>query len=274
MLDSRYEEAIQLIETSFGQSANQIVLNITKAEALIKLGRLADGESLLKKIKSSLTEEKNQSYYSALIATNYGSLFLNQGRFDLGIEELEKAIKLFEADNRSGSLEAAEALSYLGNLYMAAGKYQQADEQLQMVLTIRTEKLPEAHELIAASYNDLGLVYTQLDVNKAFDYYEKSLAIYEKLHGGDHPKLAIANTNLGVLNRSEKLYGDAVVYFDPALPADLAEKLVAIIDNPVYIEQLSKKARDRSLLYDWSMAARLTWDAIENLYLQEARAVD
>ncbi len=217
MLDSRYEEAIQLIETSFGQSANQIVLNITKAEALIKLGRLADGESLLKKIKSSLTEEKNQSYYSALIATNYGSLFLNQGRFDLGIEELEKAIKLFEADNRSGSLEAAEALSYLGNLYMAAGKYQQADEQLQMVLTIRTEKLPEAHELIAASYNDLGLVYTQLDVNKAFDYYEKSLAIYEKLHGGDHPKLAIANTNLGVLNRSEKLYGDAVVYFESAL---------------------------------------------------------
>lgn len=217
ILDSRYEEAIQLIEASIGQSNDRIILNIKKAEALIKLGKLTDGESLLRKIKSSLTEEKNQSYYSALIATNYGSLFLNQGRFDLGIEELEKAIKLFEADNKSSSLEAAEALSYLGNLYMAAGKYQQADEQLQMVLTIRLEKLPKTHELIAASYNNLGLVFTQLDVNKAFDYYEKSLAIYEELHGNDHPKLAIANTNLGVLHRSEKLYGDAVVYFESAL---------------------------------------------------------
>lgn len=217
IMDARYEEAIQFIETSIGSSNNPMLLNIKKAEALLKLGKLADGESLLKTIETSLTREKNQSYYAALIATNYGSLFLNQGRFDLGIEELEKAIKLFDADGKSSSLEAAEALSYLGNLYRAAGKYQQANEQLQMALTIRTEKLSETHELIAATYNDLGLVYTQLEVDKAFEYYEKSLAIYEKLHGTDHPKLAIANTNLGVLNRSEKLYGDAVVYFEAAL---------------------------------------------------------
>src|SRR5688572_24469067 len=141
MMDARYQDAIQLIENFINNSSNPALLNIKKAEALIKLGKLADGESLLKKIESSLSGEKNQSYYAALIATNYGSLYLNQGRFDLGIEELEKAIKLFDADGKSSSLEAAEALSYLGNLYRAAGKYQQANEQLQMVLTIRTEKL-------------------------------------------------------------------------------------------------------------------------------------
>jgi glycosyltransferase involved in cell wall biosynthesis len=68
--------------------------------------------------------------------------------------------------------------------------------------------------------------------------------------------------------------GDAVIYFDPASPADLAEKLAAILDDPTYMEQLSKKAGDRSLLYDWKTAARLTWDAIENLHLQEARSVE
>jgi CHAT domain-containing protein/uncharacterized protein HemY len=217
IMDARYDEAIQFIDASLNQSKIQTLLNIKKAEALIKSGKLTEGETQLKKLESDILIEKNQNYYSALIATNFGSLYLNQGRFDLGIEELEKALKLFETENKSGSLEAAEALSYLGNTYRSAGKYQQADEQLQMALTIRTEKLSETHELIAASYNDLGLVYTQLDVNKAFNYYEKSLAIYEKLHGTDHPKLAIANTNLGVLNRSEKLYGDAVVYFEAAL---------------------------------------------------------
>jgi glycosyltransferase involved in cell wall biosynthesis len=62
--------------------------------------------------------------------------------------------------------------------------------------------------------------------------------------------------------------GDAVVYFDPTSPADLAEKLAAIIDNPAYMVQLSEKALERSRLFDWDTAARLTWKAIENLHLQ------
>lgn len=59
--------------------------------------------------------------------------------------------------------------------------------------------------------------------------------------------------------------GDAAVYFDPASPPDLAEKLAAIIDNPKCMEELSEKAGGRALLYDWSTAARLTWGAIANL---------
>jgi len=217
LLDSRYQEAIQLIDASLSQSKNPTALNIKKIEALIRLGKLDDAETLLKKTQATVDEEKNPLYNKALIAMNYGSLFQNQGRNDLAIEELQKAIIDLEQDNRPASLETAEALAYLGNVYRTTGKYVQAEEQLQHSLAIRQEKLPETHGLIAASYNDLGLVYTQLDVNKAFDYYEKSLAIYEKLHGNDHSKLAIANTNLGVLNRSEKLYGDAVVYFESAL---------------------------------------------------------
>lgn len=59
--------------------------------------------------------------------------------------------------------------------------------------------------------------------------------------------------------------GDAVLYFNPASPADLAEKLALIIDNEDTLEQLSEKAAERSLLYDWDRAARLTWSAIQNL---------
>jgi glycosyltransferase involved in cell wall biosynthesis len=63
--------------------------------------------------------------------------------------------------------------------------------------------------------------------------------------------------------------GDAVIYFDPSSPEELAEKLAAVIDKPAYIEELSFKARKRSLLYDWATTARLTWDAIERLYYRE-----
>jgi CHAT domain-containing protein/uncharacterized protein HemY len=217
MLDSRYEEAVQYIDASISSSKNGTLLSIKKTEALIKLGKTTDAELLLKKTEASVVQDKYTLYYKALIAMNYGALYQNQGRNDLALEQFQVALDNLEQDKRSANLEAAEALAYLGNVYRSTGKYVQAEEQLQRALTIRQSKLPETHELIAASYNDLGLVYTQLDPDKAFTYYEKALAIYAKLHGADHPKLAITNTNLGVLYRSEKLYGDAVNYFEAAL---------------------------------------------------------
>ena len=214
MLDSRYQDAIQLIDGSTGQSKNPTLLRIKKSEALIRLGKLQEAETLLKKLK---VEEEKNPYYNALIEMNFGALYQNQGRNDLAIETLQKSLNDLEQDNRSADLDAADALAYLGNVYRSMGKYVQAEEQLQHALAIREQKLPETHELIAASFNDLGLVYTQLDIDKAFEYYEKALETYQKLHGNDHPKIAIANTNLGYLYHEEKLYGDAVNNYESAL---------------------------------------------------------
>lgn len=217
LLDSRFQDAIALIDASMVQSKNKVELSIKKTEALIRLGKLTEAETLLKDIQATVEKEKNPLYHQALIEMSYGSLYQNQARYDLAIEQLQKAINNLEQDNRATSLDAAKALAALGDVYRTTGKFVQAEEQLQHALAIREEVLPETHELIAASFNDLGLVYTQLDINKAFDYYEKALSMYQKLHSGDHPKIAIANTNLGYLNHREKLYGDAVNYYESAL---------------------------------------------------------
>lgn len=60
--------------------------------------------------------------------------------------------------------------------------------------------------------------------------------------------------------------GDAVIYFDPSSPKQLAEKLVFLLDHPPIMEELSVKARKQSLCYDWEKTARLTWNAISNLH--------
>jgi glycosyltransferase involved in cell wall biosynthesis len=57
--------------------------------------------------------------------------------------------------------------------------------------------------------------------------------------------------------------GDAAVYFDPCSPQELAEKLATIIDDPVRLRELSRKALQRSLLYDGSKAAQRTWELIQ-----------
>ncbi|HZX75338.1 MAG TPA: tetratricopeptide repeat protein, partial [Cyclobacteriaceae bacterium] len=98
-----------------------------------------------------------------------------------------------------------------------SGKYNQAKDNELIALQIRQKLFGEMSEEVAASYNDLGLAYATTDNDKALEYYDKALPVYEQMHGKDHPKIAIANTNMGVAYRNLELYGDAIVNFEAAL---------------------------------------------------------
>ena len=216
LFDAQYERAIQVIDNQLKKTTSgdaRIVLENKKADALIRSGNFKDAETILNDL-SSRTLSLSQR---ALVETNYGSLYLNQGRNDLSLESLQSALGNFQKDKKDYSLDAAQSLAYLGNLYRTTGKYAQAEEQLLRALAIRQEYLKENNEWIAASYNDLGLVYSQIDNDKALDYYEKALGIYERLHGKDHPKIAIAKTNIGFIYSRLELYGDATNNFESAL---------------------------------------------------------
>lgn len=221
LLDSKFDEAVRFIDSELqtkGLSIEQsVILENKKAEALIRLGKLTEAEAVLQSIQTKyLTTAKNQ-FLLAITDNTTGVLRMNQGRTDLAEDLLKQSIGNFDAAGRSNELEAAQALANLGIVYMALGKYAQAEEQQQMALTLRQNKLKGSHELIAATYNDLGLIYLQSDKDKALDYYEKALAIYKQVHGDEHIKIAIANINMGIAYRDIELYGDAVNNFETAL---------------------------------------------------------
>jgi len=214
--DSRYDQALPVIEAHLKTARNaeeRSVLENKKAEALIRGGKFAEAEKQLK----FLATEPASAYQQAITQTNYGLLYLYQGRNDLSLEALQNALQDFEKDHKENSLDAALALSHLGNLYRTTGKYAQAEEHLARALAIRQSYLREDNEWIAASYNDLGLIYSITDPDKALAYYEKALTIYQKLHGKDHPKIALTNTNTGFVYRQMELYGDAVNNLESAL---------------------------------------------------------
>ncbi|MEQ1585689.1 MAG: CHAT domain-containing tetratricopeptide repeat protein [Cyclobacteriaceae bacterium] len=216
LFDSQYEEVIKRVDqTKPTDSFQEILLKNKRAEALIRLGRFEDADKLLKETLDKIGQTKNSDFLRAITQTNIGFLYLNQGRNDLALENLTTAANTLQQSGNG--LETAQALAYLGQVYLNTGKYTQAVEQQLMALSLRQDKLPETHELIAASYNDLGLVYSRVDIDKALDNYEKATDIYAKLHGKEHPKFAIANTNLGVAYLTMELYGDAVNYFETAL---------------------------------------------------------
>jgi glycosyltransferase involved in cell wall biosynthesis len=59
--------------------------------------------------------------------------------------------------------------------------------------------------------------------------------------------------------------GDGALYFDPRSPQDLAEKLAALLDDPVRLKELGVKAELQSRRYDWETCARRTWDSMHQL---------
>ncbi|WP_276374024.1 CHAT domain-containing tetratricopeptide repeat protein [Chryseolinea sp. H1M3-3] len=216
LYDSKFDLALTQLDLLLKKKINQeqhVILENKKAEILIRAGKFDDAERVLE----SIILKPSTSNTQVITETNRGFLFLNQGRNDLALTTLQQALINIENQNKQNSLEGAQLLSYLGNLYLATGKYSQAEEQFSMALTIRRNFVKENSELIAASYNDLGLVYSTTDADKALDYYEKALIIYERIHGKNNPKIAIANTNMGFVYRTLEFYGDAINNFESAL---------------------------------------------------------
>ena len=55
---------------------------------------------------------------------------------------------------------------------------------------------------------------------------------------------------------------DAVTYFDPYNPGQLAGALAAMLDDPVRIADMGLRAQQRAEDFNWEVSARRTWDAL------------
>ena len=213
MLRGNYEAALERIDLELTKNANgysSIALNNKKAEILITQGRLTEAESILESVRPI------DSFLNAYTQSNKGFLNLTKGRYDLALENLQSAQALFKACNQENSKEGINCLANLASYYVASGKYNQAEEYELRALQFRQAIFNENSEEVAASYNNLGLIYLSTNPDKALGYYEKALNTYQKLYSNNHPKIAIGNTNLGITYSQLELYGDAINYFETA----------------------------------------------------------
>ncbi len=210
---ANYTQAMNEVDRLLSKSptpTNEILLKNKKAELQLAQGNINGAESILKSISTS------DQFLEAVLSSTGGKLNLTKGRFDLAKENLETALSLFIASHQENSPEAIQCLASLASYYVATGKYNQAEEFETAALQLKRKVKGESSEEVAASYNNLGLIYLASNPDKAIEYYEKALNTYQKIHDANHPKMAIANTNLGIAYNQLKLFGDAINYFETA----------------------------------------------------------
>lgn len=208
---TEYDQALRILNQNQVTDPQTKVLIANKiAEILMMQGKLDEAESKLKSINAS-TE-----FGKAITLTNNGFLFLNKGRYDIALENLQEALTKFQISGNQNTKEGAKCLSTLGLVYGSTRKYKQAEENHLIALQIRERLFGAESEEVAASFNDLGLIYLETDPDRSLEYFEKALTSYQKIHGLNHPKIAISNTNIGFAYRKLELFGDAIVNFENA----------------------------------------------------------
>ncbi len=213
---SDYAGAKEVIELAASNSTgeDQHRLYNKLAEVAILQGKLDEAEKTLKSLISAPTAAN--PFLLAETKTNLGFLYLNKARNDIALTHFQEALDLYQQAGQANSVEAARCLANLSQVYATTGKLNQAEESGVMAMQLRKRLRGETSEDIAASYNDLGLIYAQTDPAKALEYFEMALAVYEKIHGKQHRKIAIANNNMGIAYREQKFYGEAILSFETA----------------------------------------------------------
>jgi CHAT domain-containing protein len=211
LMNAEYEAVIKKVN----EQSNPSALSRTRqCEALIMTGKINEAMALLNTLQAL---SSSHPALPGILETEQGLIDINQGKFNDAAQHLQQALTHFENAGLSATLDAARTMATLGFALKSTGKTTQAEQQLIMALEIRKKLLPAEHELLAATYNDLGFVYSKSDNDKALEYYDQATALYEKIHGKEHPKIAIALINTGIVYRDLEFYGDAVNNFESAL---------------------------------------------------------
>lgn len=216
-----YEEANQILEQLISQTKaskdwqNYMLARTQKAHNLLKSNKL---EASLDWINQNLNELENPEIEKAFFWKMKNNLLTAEVLLAFGqYEKVKNTLKIIVEQLEKEKEESLLADSYnlLGILYWQEGNNSLALSYLEKSLSLR-EKNALAVQ-IAASYNDLGLVYQRTDPQKALSFYQKAFSIYQQTYPENHPKIAVAYANIGLAQKLLKEYTEAEKAFKKAL---------------------------------------------------------
>lgn len=215
-----YEKAITAIKQAGKgfEKANDWKMYVTcqnqMGEYLIRVGKLDDALAICQKMSAYIGEKQGKdSKLQADMLNVTGEVYMNRGQNDLALENFQKALKIYKT--LKDNAEEASCYSNLGLVYWNTNNQALAEEYHIKALNLRKSIFGNKHLEVAASYNDLGLIYNNSDPDKAYNYYEKALEIYTR----ERQQIRVANAynNMAIIKQNQRIYPEALDFFDQAL---------------------------------------------------------
>lgn len=106
-------------------------------------------------------------------------------------------------------------------------------------------------------HEELPAIYQHAHINLFASFTENCPNILLEMMASGRPALVSNRAPMGEFG------GDAVAYFNPENPADIALHLNALVDDEELQRRLASAAMQRVAVHTWEEAAGKTWDAID-----------
>ncbi|KAJ3496718.1 hypothetical protein NLG97_g2459 [Lecanicillium saksenae] len=173
-----------LIDSGHAQVANSY-MNL--GTAAIGAGNVQEAIDLGEKsIELRAGREEGQLQMLAMSHHNVALASLFAGQLDKAERFSKASTKLSQINSPSMTTEQRLAMDTrnvygLANIYLAQGKVHEGRLEHEKALELRLEVFTETHPYTACSYWKLGRLWQTDDWQKAVEYYEKSVGIYDDL---------------------------------------------------------------------------------------------
>ncbi|HEY0652454.1 MAG TPA: CHAT domain-containing tetratricopeptide repeat protein [Chryseosolibacter sp.] len=153
-----------------------------------------------KLILESLGQQEKGSYLEGALHSELGGLYTATAQFAKAAKHLTQALDILEKVEGPTSPYTLAATVNFGILYMSQGKYAEAEEAFDFVLTNMSPDDPTFLNVV----NNQALVYHWLGQYERAEKMFKQVREADSLSIGDtHPDFAITLSNLGVLYSDE-----------------------------------------------------------------------
>lgn len=193
-----------------GQNLDQL---ITLTNEYISVGgwiTAAEWAEEAKAIISTENSSKGEKYY--YIQGKLAQIYTELADYTKAQTCFNEVLEWNNIQKLTETLEHADLLNSLADLYQKMGLYQQSEDAYTQSLTIKLSKLGAEHQSVGATYNNLGNLFNSMGVAKiAEDYYLKALTIKNK--EGKNLSYAYTLNNLAELYAQTKKDSLAEIYY-------------------------------------------------------------
>ena len=150
---------------------------------------------------------------------NVGLTYLKMGETEKALEHHQEALRILTAIYGPKHPNLATTIGSIGNVYKTQELWEDALKEYELAHELLTVAIGTTnHPDIASSYNNMGLVLSQLPGREkdALEKYRAACASFEKSLGSEHPHCGSCHFNIALMLQSQGEKDEAKTEFEAA----------------------------------------------------------